>query len=121
MGALAETIAQKARLSGAKASLRVRGRDIKLSSGNQKDDESELKALIDDAPQMMDPDRPAQARNPVYTFVSVLAQSLQDPTALTSVVEVNTEKTYKVLEFLETAGDRIWWKFRCEAQREVYE
>lgn len=120
MSLIAESAAQKARLSGAKASLRVRGRIVKVASNNEDDNDAELTALIDDMAMMSDPDRPAQAQNPVYTTIACLAGSVDDPRAVVSFVESKSEKAYAALEFLETAGDRIWWKWRCEAQRDAF-
>jgi len=119
MSLIAESAAQKARLAGAKASLRVRGRIVKLSSSNEDDDGEEITALIDDAPIMVDPDSTSKAQTPVYTTLACLASRFDDPRAVTLFTEVATGKAYTVLEFKETAGDRIWWKWFCEAQRDV--
>lgn len=118
MSLIATSPAQKARLAGFKANLRVRGRICSVNSNNEDDNEQSITLLIDDAPMMQDPDRPAQAENPVYVGLTCLAGSLSDPRSVTAFVE--GEKTYKVLEFLETAGDRVAWKWKCEAQRDSY-
>ncbi|MEI8289576.1 MAG: hypothetical protein WCH99_08880 [Verrucomicrobiota bacterium] len=118
MSFIASSAAQKARLAGFKANLRVRGRICAITSTNEDDNEQDVTLLIDDAPMMQDSDRPAQAENPVYVVVSSLAGALTDPRSVTAFVEDG--KSYRVLEYLETAGDRIAWKWKCEAQRETF-
>ena len=120
MSVIASSAAQKARLAGFKANLRVRGRIASVASLNEDDNEQEITTLIDDIPVMQDPDRPAQAENPVYVSVSCLARAIEDPRSVTTFTETATAKSYKVLEFMETAGDRIGWKWKCEAQRDIY-
>jgi len=120
MSALAESIAQKARLAGAKATLRSRGRIVKLSSNNEEDDEVETTATVDDLPGASEPSRPAQQQSPVYTVLSCLAGGFEDPRSIVNFYEVKAGRNHKVIEFIETAGDRIWWKWRCEAQREQF-
>lgn len=121
MALILETAAQKARSAGFKANLRVRGRLAKVVSENEDDNEIQVTLLIEDAPMMTDPDRPAQAENPVYATVSCLCGSVEDPRSVTSFTEVNAARDYKVLEFMEAAGDRISWKWKCEAQRERFQ
>ncbi len=115
-----ESAAQKARLAGFKTNLRVRGRIGTVASQNKDDDGAEITLLIDDIPQMQDNDRPAQAQTPVYVAVSCLAGAIEDPRSVTAFTEVNAAKVYTVLEFMESAGDRIGWKWRCEAHRDGY-
>ena len=121
MGLMAETAAQRARLAGFKANLRTRGRVATVASLNAKDNGSEMKLLIDDIPMMADFDRPAQQQKPIYSIVSCLAETLADPRSVTAFTEQSTNRDYKVLEYLETAGDRISWRWRCEAVREQSE
>lgn len=120
MAFIAESAAQKARLAGFKTNLRVRGRIGKITSENEDDNDEQITLLIDDSPMMQDPDRPAQAQTPVYTIVSCLVGSIEDPRSVTTFTEVNAAKDYRVLEFMETAGDRISWKWKCEAQRDQF-
>lgn len=120
MSLIAQTAAQKARLAGFKASLRVRGRVATVGSENEDDNEQQITLLVDDAAMIADPDRPAQAENPVYVVVACLAQSIEDPRSVTQFTEVATSKVRKVIEFLESDGDQISWKWRCESQRDKY-
>lgn len=120
MSIIVETAAQRARLAGFRANLRVRGRIATVASQNEEDDGSEIALLVEDIPIMMDPDRPAQAQNPVYVIVASLAGSVDDPRSVTTFTEVATGKVRNVLEFLESDGDRIGWRWKCEAQREEF-
>lgn len=118
MSIVAQSAAQKARAAGFKQNLRVRGRVVTLVSDNEDDNEHDITVLIDDIPMMADPDRVAMAMLPVYVSVSCLAGSVEDPRSVQAFSEGG--KDYKVIEFLETAGDRIAWKWKCEAQRDAF-
>lgn len=121
MSLIAESAAQKARLAGFKASLRVRGRLAVVTSSDEGDNEQQITLMVDDMPVIADPDgRAAQAETPVYSTVACLAGSLDNPRAVTRFTEDATGKVYNVIRFVETAGDRISWKWDCEAQRDEF-
>ena len=120
MSLIAQNAAQKARIAGFKASLRVRGRLATIGSANEDDDKHQLTILVEDAPVMPDPDRPAQAENPVYATVACLAGSVENPREVSQFAEVATKKVHKVLGFIETSGDQIGWRWSVETQRDTY-
>ena len=120
MSLIAQSAGQKARIAGFKASLRMRGRLAAIGSANEDDDKHQLTILVEDTPVMSDPDRPAQAQNPVYATVACLAGSVENPREVGLFTEVKTQKVHKVLAFIETSGDQIGWKWTVESQRDIY-
>ena len=75
-----------------------------------------LTAIVEDQPQMQDPDKPAQAKVPTYTMLTAAEGSLTDPRAVTKFTEEDG-RWHKVIEYREERADQITWKWFCEAQR----
>jgi hypothetical protein len=112
------TIAQNMRIAGIKASLRVRGRCMVADTGET------ATVLVQDAPMLQDPDKPAQKKKPVYAQIFALAASgggtIKDPRAVQTFKEKVTGQVFSVFTFDETTGDQVTWKWFCEAQREDF-
>lgn len=111
------TIAQNMRIAGFKASLRVRGRCMTTDGGDV------VTVLVQDAPMLQDPDKPAQQKQPVYVMIFALAGAVADPRAIESFTDnagQDNERVFKVFRYDETSGDAVAWKWFCEAQREDF-
>jgi hypothetical protein len=111
------TPTERARRSGFQMNLMARGR-LMTTDGEPP---SQMLAMVQDAMQLADEIKPAKLKKSVYSVVTILAGTATDPRAIGNFTEVKTGKTYKVIYYDETAGDRVTWKFHCEAQRENYE
>lgn len=110
------TIAQAARIRGFKANLLIRGRRVTTDSLDEQNKPQVLTVLIKDEPTMADPDKPAQAKQPVYTTLTALAGSVTDPRAVQKFTEEDG-RLYRVLRYEETVADLVTWKWYCESQR----
>lgn len=110
---MVSTIAQRGRRLGFLANLNIRGRQMTT------DTKERVTALVQDQPIMQDPDKPAQAEQPVFVRIAVLADAVKDPRAIGQFVEADG-RTHRVLRFDETSGDQVVWGWFCEAERLHY-
>jgi hypothetical protein len=112
------TIAQNMRVAGFKANLRVRGRCMDADTGET------VTVLVQDAPVLSDPDKPAQKKKPVYAQIFALAAAfggtIKDPRAVETFTQKDTGQVFTVFSYDETTGDAVTWKWFCEAQREDF-
>ncbi|HEY1790678.1 MAG TPA: hypothetical protein VGJ73_21195 [Verrucomicrobiae bacterium] len=110
------TPSEKARREGFRRNLMARGRMVSMDCSD-----ITIQAIVQDAQQLTDENRPAKQKKSVYAVVTILSGIVPDPRDVGCFTEVKTGKEYKVLWYDETTGDRVTWKFQCEAQRENYE
>lgn len=114
MSASDYTPAQRCRRIGFLANLTARGRAMRTDAGPL------VICLVDDQPMLSDPTESARAEFPVYVNIIALSGSIKSPRDVRTFTEVRTGKLFTVLEYRETAGDAVTWKWFCEAQREIF-
>ncbi|MGN6552530.1 MAG: hypothetical protein ACTHLW_02195 [Verrucomicrobiota bacterium] len=102
-------------MSGFKANLRVRGRDV-LADG---EDDQMLRVLIQDVPLLDDGTGEAKGKLPVYARIEALAGVLESPREIISFYEPRTKREYQVIQFEETAANAVTWKWLCESSRDA--
>ncbi len=106
------TVAQKMRLAGFKASLRARGAMLRTNAGTV------VAALIQDMPELPDPDGNAKKELPVYASIHCLRGTVAQPRAVTHFAPVeSTTRTYRVLRYEESAANVVSESWFCEATR----
>jgi hypothetical protein len=105
------TPAQQARILGLRANLLVRGRSAVTDTAEK------LVVLVEDIQELPDPDKPVQTELCIYTTITALAGSVRDPRAIGSFKEADG-RGHRVIEYLETRGDMVTLKWRCEADRQ---
>ena len=104
------TKAAEYRLKGFLANLRVRGRKVKASTGE------EVEAIVSQPPLLNEPTDEAKAKTPVYSRVTIEAGRIAKPRDVTEFADKETKKTHRVIEFEESASDTILNKWFCETQ-----
>jgi len=103
---------QHINIAGGRADLAMHGRAITLDSGAQLDGMIHLMAEIPD------PDRPAQAKTPIYSVVSILIEDIE--VAAARAVSLFTEesgKWHRPYKYAQPIGSEVWHRWQCEAQR----
>lgn len=108
------TVAQRARMKGFRETLRIRGRKMTASSGEQ------LVVVVHDEAILLDPNAFVQAEKPVYAELNATAGSVANPRAVTSFSEADSGLVYQVIRYDESAADAVVWKWFCEVQRQQY-
>lgn len=106
------TISEKMRQRGFAITKRVRGREATT------DTREALTITVQDVQGLQDPDKPMQAKMPVYTIVTASAGTVADPRVIKLFTETESGRWHKPYRFKETSADRITWVWECEAQRQ---
>jgi len=96
------------------------GRDLLAVHGVfvQSDTGVTVMGLVTTLPEMPDPDKPAQAKTPLYSTLQVLISDLS--VAQARAVSKWTEgggKWHKPLRYAQPLGSDVWHRFTCESQR----
>lgn len=104
------TMTQQARMRGLKASIMVRGRAVVANT------DEKLSVMVEDQAALSDPDKPAQAQLQVYTLLTAAAGAVADPRAIEKFTEEDG-RWHRVIEYRESRGDMLTWKWFCESQR----
>ena len=66
-----------------------------------------------------DPEKPAQAKTPVYTTIQVLITDMTTAQARAILrFAEDSMRTHRVRMFKETSGEAIYHQWECEAQRQ---
>lgn len=108
------TLAEKSRLAGFNANLRVRGRTVTAEPFGKK-----ITVLVDDQAIIAEPDETAKARLPVYVLIFARLGAVPNPRDVSRFVEPDG-RWHEVIEFRETVADSISNKWLCETQRKDF-
>lgn len=112
------TIVEQERMRGFQSNLYYRGRAVTADTLAVNGKPEAFTVMVQDQPEIADPDKPLQAQRPVFTRLAAMVGCVKDPRAMQRITETASGRIHKVLRFEETSGDLVSWVWTCEAQRQ---